>query len=85
KERTVFDNEANPLKNAAASYDDNLRRVSQALEKVGLQDKPNNIPIQLSAGQQQLLGIAPALLNKHAVLLTQEPTANQHEDHKERK
>jgi len=52
-DRTVFDNVAIPLIIAGASYDDIRRRVSAALDKVGLLDKAKNFPIQLSGGEQQ--------------------------------
>ena len=75
-DRTVFDNVAIPLIIAGASYDDIRRRVSAALDKVGLLDKAKNFPIQLSGGEQQRVGIARAVVNKPAVLLADEPTGN---------
>ena len=52
-DRTVYDNVAIPLIIAGASGDDIRRRVSAALDKVGLLDKAKNFPIQLSGGEQQ--------------------------------
>ena len=75
-DRTVFDNVAIPLIIAGASADDIRRRVSAALDKVGLLDKARNFPIQLSGGEQQRVGIARAVVNKPAVLLADEPTGN---------
>lgn len=75
-DRTVFDNVAIPLIIAGASGDDIRRRVSAALDKVGLLDKAKNFPIQLSGGEQQRVGIARAVVNKPAVLLADEPTGN---------
>ncbi len=75
-DRTVYDNVAIPLIIAAASGDDIRRRVSAALDKVGLLDKAKNFPIQLSGGEQQRVGIARAVVNKLAVLLADEPTYN---------
>ncbi len=75
-DRTVFDNVAIPLIIAGASGDDIRRRVSAALDKVGLLDKAKNLPIQLSGGEQQRVGIARAVVNKPAVLLADEPTGN---------
>ena len=73
-DRTVYDNVAIPLIMADASGDDIRRRVSAALDKVGLLDKAKNFPIQLSGGEQQRVGIARAVVNKPAVLLADEPT-----------
>ncbi|CAG77242.1 cell division ATP-binding protein [Pectobacterium atrosepticum SCRI1043] len=75
-ERTVYDNVAMPLIIAGASSEDIRRRVSAALDKVGLLDKAKNYPIQLSGGEQQRVGIARAVVNKPAVLLADEPTGN---------
>ena len=75
-DRTVYDNVAIPLIIAGASGDDIRRRVSAALDKVGLLDKAKNLPIQLSGGEQQRVGIARAVVNKPAVLLADEPTGN---------
>jgi cell division transport system ATP-binding protein len=72
----VYDNVAIPLIIAGASGDDIRRRVSAALDKVGLLDKAKNFPIQLSGGEQQRVGIARAVVNKPAVLLADEPTGN---------
>ena len=72
----TFDNVAIPLIIAGASGDDIRRRVSAALDKVGLLDKAKNFPIQLSGGEQQRVGIARAVVNKPAVLLADEPTGN---------
>ncbi len=75
-DRTVYDNVAMPLIIAGASSEDIRRRVSAALDKVGLLDKAKNFPIQLSGGEQQRVGIARAVVNKPAVLLADEPTGN---------
>lgn len=63
-DRTVYDNVAMPLIIAGASSEDIRRRVSAALDKVGLLDKAKNFPIQLSGGEQQRVGIARAVVNK---------------------
>ena len=72
----MYDNVAMPLIIAGASTEDIRRRVSAALDKVGLLDKAKNFPIQLSGGEQQRVGIARAVVNKPAVLLADEPTGN---------
>jgi len=75
-DRTVYDNVAMPLIIVGASTEDIRRRVSAALDKVGLLDKANNFPLQISGGEQQRVGIARAVVNKPAVLLADEPTGN---------
>ncbi|MDU6435258.1 MAG: cell division ATP-binding protein FtsE [Pantoea sp.] len=71
-DRSVYDNVAIPLIIAGASGEDIRRRVSAALDKVGLLDKAKSFPIQLSGGEQQRVGIARAVVNKPAVLLADE-------------
>ena len=75
-DRTVYDNVAMPLIIAGASPEEIRRRVSAALDKVGLLDKARNFPVQLSGGEQQRVGIARAVVNKPMVLLADEPTGN---------
>ncbi|PHM74463.1 cell division ATP-binding protein FtsE [Xenorhabdus kozodoii] len=75
-DRTVYENVAMPLIISGASTEDIRRRVSAALDKVGLLDKAKNVPIQLSGGEQQRVGIARAVVNKPTVLLADEPTGN---------
>lgn len=74
--KTVFDNVALPLRVDHANEVTVRKRVSAALEKVGLIDKAGCLPIQLSGGEQQRVGIARAVVNKPLVLVADEPTGN---------
>lgn len=75
-DKTVFDNVALPLVIEGYSRKEINKRVSAALEMVGLLDKIRNFPATLSGGEQQRVGIARAVVNKPPLLLADEPTGN---------
>jgi len=75
-DRTVFDNVALPLIVTGADAHEIPRRVRAALEMVGLLEKERMLPITLSGGEQQRVGIARAVVNKPPLLLADEPTGN---------
>lgn len=75
-DHTVYDNVAIPLIILGKSAEEIRRRVSAALDKVGLIDKMKFHPIQLSGGEQQRVGIARAIVNRPLILLADEPTGN---------
>lgn len=75
-DRTVFDNVALPLVIEGYSRKHIVRRVSAALELVGLSHKQELSPKTLSGGEQQRVGIARAIVNNPPLLLADEPTGN---------
>jgi cell division transport system ATP-binding protein len=75
-DRSVFNNVALPLLIAGYSHRETGRRVRAALEKVGLLSREKDMPVTLSGGEQQRIGIARAVVNKPQILLADEPTGN---------
>ncbi len=74
--QTVFDNIAYVLRALGVDEIDVRRRVSSALAIVNLEEKDDELPENLSGGEQQRVGIARAIVNGPPVLLADEPTGN---------
>ena len=73
---TVFENVELPLTYRDMPSGERRRRVTEALERVGMAHRAKHLPSQLSGGQQQRVAVARALAGQPAVLLADEPTGN---------
>ncbi len=76
EKKTVYENVAFGMEVLHKSKREIRERVPYVLDLVGIKDKAKRYPDELSAGEQQRVGIARALVNKPRVLICDEPTGN---------
>jgi cell division transport system ATP-binding protein len=75
-DRPVADNVALPLVIAGVPRREIDKRVRAALDQVGLLGREKSLPLELSTGEQQRVGIARAVVGKPMLLIADEPTGN---------
>ena len=73
---TAIQNALIPLTLTNISITEQKTRAKAVLEIMGLEERMNHLPRELSAGQQQRVAIARALINKPSIILADEPTGN---------
>jgi cell division transport system ATP-binding protein len=74
--KTVYENVAYVMQVEGKDNEEIKKEVPKVLEAIGLKEKINNFPDQLSGGEQQRLAIARALVNHPDVIIADEPTGN---------
>lgn len=73
---SLLDNVQLPMMYAGIHSKERKKKALYALEKVGLSDRVNHMPNEISGGQKQRAAIARAIVNSPAVLMADEPTGN---------
>ncbi|MFB6457779.1 ABC transporter ATP-binding protein [Chitinophaga sp. Hz27] len=79
-ELTVYENIETPLLYKNVPTSERKSKVADILDRFNIVAKKDLFPNQLSGGQQQLVGIARALVSEPRVILADEPTGNLHSD-----
>ncbi|NBA85819.1 ATP-binding cassette domain-containing protein [Emticicia sp. CRIBPO] len=80
-ELTVYENIETPLLYKGLSSSERKSKVADILDRFNIVGKKDLFPNQLSGGQQQLVGIARAIITEPRVIFADEPTGNLHSEH----
>jgi putative ABC transport system ATP-binding protein len=75
-ELSALENVALPQMQQGISFDKAKENAREALESVGLAHRADNLPSQMSGGEQQRTAVARAIAHKPRILFADEPTAN---------
>lgn len=73
---TAIENVMLPLAVPGAGRTDQVSAATDLLQLVGLENRRNHLPRELSAGQQQRVAVARAMINEPSLILADEPTGN---------
>ena len=76
EKKTVYENLSFAMRAVGASSREVKRRIPYVLKLVGLEQKEDRYPAQLSGGEQQRVAIARALVNNPSMIIADEPTGN---------